>query len=132
MNQTATKRVLLIDLEDSRRDSRAHVLRSQGYEVVDRPSLIDPKHIHNEGTFDLVIVSIPSESAIAIEYGEDLSREIPSLPVLHLTDWGVFLPRGSLARFLAAGSPITLIREIAAMLTGSTHIREIDDSLPTP
>jgi hypothetical protein len=43
-----------------------------------------------------------------------------------LTDVGVFVPRGTLNPAVEAGDPQELMREVAAMLAGSTHIREID------
>jgi hypothetical protein len=47
------------------------------------------------------------------------------LPILPLTDAGVFVPHGTLSRRLATGFPEELMLEVAEMLSGSSHIREL-------
>jgi DNA-binding NtrC family response regulator len=122
-------RVLLIDVWDERRDSRVQILQAQGYEVVVRSTYVDAMRIHNEGSFNLIIVAVHTDSNLPTEYGDTLSKQIPTLPILLLTDQGVLVPRGTLSRCVESGSPKELVREIASMLTGSSHLREVDEGV---
>jgi len=45
--------------------------------------------------------------------------------IAKLTDWGVFVPRGTLSKSIETGSPEALVKEVASMLAGSAHVREI-------
>jgi hypothetical protein len=62
----------------------------------------------------------------AAAYGDRLRKQKPDLPILLLTDIGVFVPHGALNLGLETGYPLELMREVAEMLAGSTHIREIE------
>jgi hypothetical protein len=54
-----------------------------------------------------------------------MRKKHPTLPILLLLDVGVFAPRGTLSRSIETGFPIDMMREIADMLAGSKHIREL-------
>jgi hypothetical protein len=62
----------------------------------------------------------------AAAYSERLRHVRPSLPILLLTDEGVFVPRGALSPNIKTGDPVALMTEIAELLAGSKHIRELD------
>ena len=55
-----------------------------------------------------------------LSYSDHISRVNPDLPILLLTDYGVYVPRGTLSESLKAGSPLELTNRVAAMLAGSS------------
>jgi len=118
------KRILLIDLGDRRRDTRVQLLTHAGYAVEVRNNHIEAEHLDHEGEFDLVIVTLHGSPQKAVKYSDDLNRAKPRLPILLLTDSGVYVPGGTRNQSMETGSPGALIEEIASMLEGSTHIRE--------
>jgi len=118
------KRILLIDLDDRRRDTRVQLLTHAGYAVEVRNNHIEAEHLDHEGEFDLVIVTLHG-SPQAVKYSDDLNRAKPRLPILLLTDSGVYVPRDTRNQSMETGSPGALIEEVASMLAGSTHIREL-------
>lgn len=121
------KRILLIDLEDPRRETRVKMLSGAGYEVKVRTDWVAAHELEHEGTFDLVLLAIHQRGLkSAVDYGERLHAAKSTLPILLLTDVGVFAPRGTLNVSMEGGDPVELMREVASMLAGSTHIREID------
>lgn len=123
--QKGLKRILLIDHHDLRRDTRERLLRNAGYEVVtaDRFDLIEG--YVQEATFDLVVVSIGDNTAgvDAVAYGLRLRAANAALPILALSDNGLYLPKESLITGMQSGYPLELIAEAGRMLLESTHIR---------
>jgi DNA-binding NtrC family response regulator len=119
------KKILLVDLDDARRDSRVKIFQSLGYTVDVRNNHITAERLNHEGAYDLVIIALHRQPEAAAIYSDALSKINPQLPILLLTDYGVFVPSGTLSRSMASGSPLELIREVAAMLEGSTHVREL-------
>ena len=119
------KKILLIDLDDERRASRVSVLQATGYDVDLRRDYVAAESLDDEGIYDLVIIALHDMPDKTLEYSDHLAKNNPDLPVLLLTDHGVFVPRGTLGRNLKAGNPIELMRTIASMLVGSIHIREV-------
>lgn len=120
-----TKRLLLIDSNDDRRGTRVHLLTNVGYAVEVREDYVEAGRLNHEGDFDLVVIALHGNPEKTIEYSDHLSQRAPRLPVLLLTDYGVYVPPGTLSRSLEAGDPAALIGELAAMLSGSTYIREL-------
>lgn len=118
-------RILLVDLDDSRRRSRVQMLESVGYEVETRTNHVAAERLDHEGKFDLVIVTLHCHPEETAAYSNHLSRTNPELPILLLTDTGVFVPKGTLSQSVAAGSVALLIQKVSSMLIGSEHIREI-------
>jgi FixJ family two-component response regulator len=119
------KKILLIDSDDARRKTRVHLLTGSGYTVDLRNDYISAEHLDHEGGFDLIILALNGNTQKAIEYSDQLNRRKPRLPILLLTDFGVYVPPGILSQSIEAGDPAALIREIASMLEGSTHVREL-------
>ena len=119
------KRILLVDLDDSRRASRLQLLTHAGYVVDVRADHIEAERLDHEGEFDLVIVALHGNPQKAATYSDDLSRAKRRLPILLLTDSGVYVPKDTLSRNVEAGSPAALMREVVSMLAGSTHVREL-------
>jgi DNA-binding NtrC family response regulator len=119
------RKILLVDLDDSRRESRVQLLTRSGYVVDVRRDHIEAERLGHEGAFDLVIVALRGSPTKAVEYSDQLCRTDPRLPILLLTDWGVFVPAGTLSRSLETATPDALIHEIARMLESSTHVREL-------
>jgi len=124
VKDTAQK-LLLIDCDDIRRQSRVQMLESVGYEVATRTDYIAAERSDHEGHFDLIIVTLHRHPEDAAAYSDDLSRTEPKLPILLLTDAGVFVPKGTLSQSVGAGSAAQLIQKVSAMLVGSSHIREL-------
>jgi hypothetical protein len=122
-----SKRVLLVDLEDTRRQTRVRMLTQAGHDVQLRVNHVDAEWLDHEGHFDLVILSLHrTKLEEAASYSERLRIRKPDLPVLLLLDVGVFVPRGTLSPSIDTGYPVEFMREVASMLAGSTHIREVD------
>lgn len=122
-----SKRVLLIDLEDTRRQTRVRMLTQAGHDVQLRVNHVDAEWLDHEGHFDLVILSLHrTKLDEAAAYSERLRIRKPTLPVLLLLDVGVFVPRGTLSPSMDTGYPVEFMREVASMIAGSTHIREVE------
>ena len=121
-----SKRILLVDLDDSRRKTRVRMLTGAGYEVECRADHEVSEALENEGTFDLLILALHRKKVDeAAAYTDRLRKKKPTLPILVLLDAGVFVPHGTLSPSIEAGSPLDMMREIAEMLAGSAHIREL-------
>lgn len=112
-------------MDDDRRVTRVHLLTGSGYTVDLRNDYIAADLLDHEGFFDLIILALHGRPEKAIEYSNYLSRAKPLLPILLLTDFGVYAPPGTLSRSVETGDPAALMREIASMLAGSTHVREL-------
>lgn len=120
-----SNQIMFIDVDDERRSTRIKLLERAGYEVTVRSAYIEADRLGDEASFDLIVLALHHGPDGAVSYSDRLSRNNPGLPILLLSDQGLYVPRGTLSKNLEAGSPIELIREIAAMLAGSTHIKEI-------
>jgi DNA-binding NtrC family response regulator len=119
------KKILLIDVHDSRRESRVWLLTHAGYSVDVRWDHVEAERLNHEGQFDLVIVTLHGDPKRAAQYGDSLNRAKPRLPVLLLTDSGVLVPAATRNRSVETGDPAELIQEVASMLAGSTYVREL-------
>lgn len=123
--QNRLNRILLIDHHDRRRDTREQLLRSAGYEVVtaDRFDLVEG--YLQEAAFDLVVVSIADSAAgvDAVAYIQRLRAANAALPILALSDNGLYLPKESFITVMQGGYPFELIAEVGKMLLESAHIR---------
>ena len=126
-DQNTAQKILLIDLDDTRRQSRVQMLESVGYEVETRTNYVAAERLDHESQFDLIIVTLHSHPEDTVAYSDHLSVIDPKLPILLLTDAGVFVPRGTLNDSVGAGSTTRLIQKVSAMLVGSTHIREFGE-----
>jgi|ERR1700722_4043387 len=120
-----TKKILLIDLDDSRRETRIKLLQHDGYDVEVRRDYVTAESLSDEGVYDLVIIAIRELPQKVIEYTDHPAENNPDLPILLLLDHGVFVPRNTLSRHIETGHPIELMQTIASMLVGSIHIREV-------
>jgi CheY-like chemotaxis protein len=125
--QNTAQKILLIDVDDARRHSRVQMLESVGYEVETRANYVLAERLDHEAQFDLIIVALHRHPEDTAAYSDDLSRTDPKLPILLLTDAGVFVPKGTLSESVGAGSTTHLIQKVSVMLVGSTHIRELRD-----
>ena len=124
------ERILLIDLDDTRRETRVHLLVKAGYRVEVHDDHIETEMLNTEQTFDLVILALHQyQLADAAAYSERLRKKNPSLPILLLLDTGVYVPRGTLSHSIETGFPLEMMECIAEMLAGSTHIRELMSEL---
>jgi len=115
------KKVLLIDRNDSRRDTRIRLLADAGYDVETSEEYFQEERSQNEWAFDLVIVALHREDLNeAAAYSERLRQFKPTVPILLLTDVGVFVPRYALSHCIHAGHPVELLAEIAEMIAEKT------------
>lgn len=124
--QDTAQRILLIDSDDLRRQSRVQMLESVGYEVETRANYVVSEQLDHESEFDLIIVTLHRHPEDTAAYSDHLSMAAPQLPILLLTDAGVFVPKGTLSQSVDAGSVSQLIQRVSAMLVGSTHVREFE------
>ena len=124
--QQPPKKILLVDYDDTRRKTRVRMLKAAGYDVELRADHEVAEFLDHEDAFDLLILTIHRKKLEeAAAYSERLRKKKPTLPILLLLDTGVFVPRGTLSQSIEADSPVEMMREIAEMLAGSTHIREL-------
>jgi hypothetical protein len=119
---SVAKRILLVDLEDSRRSTRVALLRSGGYEVGARTLGVEVEG--DEGSFDLVIVAHRDKPESAVVYSDRVATRFPDPPILLLANQGVSPPPGTVSPAMQAGNPEQLIDEIATMLKENTHVRQ--------
>jgi hypothetical protein len=119
------KKLLLVDADDARRASRVWLLSRAGYSVDIRNDYIEAERLDHEGTFDLIIIALHGQPEKTLAYSNHLSRAKPRLPILLLTDSGVFVPPGTLTPKIETGNPGALVGEIASMLAGSIFVREL-------
>lgn len=127
--EIAKKKLLLIDSNDFRRESRVRLLTNAGYLVDLRDDYLSAERLDHERDFDLIILALHGDAEKAIAYSNHLSKNTPQQPILLLTDFGVYVPPGALSRSIEAGDPAVLIRELAAMLAGSAYVRELPISV---
>lgn len=125
-----SKRILLIDLNDPRRETRIKILEQAGYDVEVRTNHAASELLHHEADFDLILLSLHEEKLKeAAAYSNRLAKHYPTLPILLLTDAGIFAPRGTLSRAMEAETPKEMLEQIAEMLAGSKHIHELSDAV---
>jgi hypothetical protein len=120
-------KILLEDLDDGRRDSRTTQLRAAGYDVDSRAERDSADCPANPGTYDLMIFSLHLNPEDAASYVDSLRANNPQQPILLLTDYGVFVPKGCLGQAPPCGP---LAKEVAGLLTGSTEVKELGGQLP--
>ena len=126
VSMNSEKRILLIDLDDARRNTRVRMLTAVGYQVELRDDEVHAEGCNGEPTFDLVILSLHRKHLDdAVAYGGRLRKTNPTLPILLLLDTGVFVPHGTLIQSLETGPPLEMMQCVAEMLTESTHVREL-------
>jgi AmiR/NasT family two-component response regulator len=123
--ESAKKRLLLIDSNDDRRATRVHLLTGSGYSVDVRDDCLSAERLNHDGDFDLIILALHDNTRRAIAYSDQLTRNAPTQPILLLTDFGVYVPPGTLSGSIESGDPAALIRKLASMLAGSTYVREL-------
>jgi hypothetical protein len=111
--------------DDDRRMTRVTLLQQAGYFVEVRRDIKSAQGVENEGTFDLVIIALRLDPERTRAYSNELASHYPGLPILLLTDHGVFAPAGTLGTTLEAGHPIELMSRLASMLAGSSYVRLI-------
>lgn len=107
------KRILLIDRHDPRRDTREWMLRDAGYEVVtvDRFDLVEGQV--QEAAFDLVVISVTDSAAgaKAVTYSQRLRAANADLPILVLSDNGLYLQKKDLSQWCRAATRWSLSRK---------------------
>lgn len=122
-------KILLIDLDDTRRDTRVRLLESRGYQVTVRNDWVASDALDQEGSFDLVILALHrKDMQTAVDYTNRVQRAKPDLPILLLTDVGVYAPKGTLSRSVETDGYAALLENIAEMFEASSHIRELESS----
>lgn len=121
MPQNGLNRILLIDHHDLRRDTREQLLLGAGYEVVtaDRFDLVEG--YVQEAAFDLVVVSVADIESAA--YSQRLRSANAALPILVLSDNGLYLPKESLITVMQSGYSLELVAEVGKMLLESAPVR---------
>ena len=115
-------KILVIDLDQMRRESRVKQLANAGY-VVDALDFHDcQEYTSNPGIYDLMVCSFHQHPEEATEYVDALRVNNPQQPILLLTDYGVFVPHGCLNETPQCAP---LVKEIAGVLTGSSDVEEL-------
>ncbi|HET9695506.1 MAG TPA: hypothetical protein VFP40_01485 [Terriglobales bacterium] len=121
-------RILLVETEHLRRQTRIALLRAAGYEV----EILDLHQAHqvaHESGFDLIVFALETlENCAFMEYREQVSKVAPMVPFLLVADNGAYAPAESIEKVIAAGNPALLLREVASLLTGSERLRNVDQA----
>jgi ActR/RegA family two-component response regulator len=126
-NQPESARILLVDFDDPRRETRVRLLESRGYAVTLRKDYIESEKLDHEGKFDMMILALHQQDLKrAAEYTDQVQRAKPELPILLLTDVGVYAPRGTLSKSVETDGYAALLKTVAEMFASSSHIREFD------
>lgn len=126
-------KILLVDFDDSRRETRVRLLESRGYEVTLRDDYVEAEALDHEGSFDLMIVALHREDLKqAADYTDRVQRAKPDLPILLLTDAGVYAPKGTLSKSVETDGYAALLASIAKMFEASCHIRELETAVHSP
>ena len=132
MTLPARKRILLIDLNDPRRDTRVKILENAGYAVHVSQNHKSAEAMGEELTYDLILLALRHDKfKDVLGYSNRLQSANPNLPILLLSDVGVYVPRGTLSPSMETGHPLELIKEIAQMLTGGGFIQEMNPDAET-
>ena len=119
-------RILLVDLDDARRETRVKLLESRGYEITLRDDYVEAERLDHEGRFDLMIVALRRRHLKeAAAYADRVQRAKPDLPILLLTDAGVYAPKGTLSKSVETDGYAALLKSVADMFESSSHIREL-------
>jgi CheY-like chemotaxis protein len=126
MTRDSAKQILLIDYQDGRRDSRVKILESAGYTITVHDRHQTTEKLEHEDRFDLIVLALHTSPAEAASYSDRLTQQFPRLPILLLTDSGIYVPKGTLSRSMEAGIASELLTNIAEMLAGTSHVREIE------
>jgi hypothetical protein len=111
-------KILLLDQDEGRWESRSKQLANAGYDVTARKAHEYPGNL---GTFDLMVCAFHENPEDAAVYVDALQVSNPQQPILLLTDYGVFVPKGCLEDTPHCAP---LIKEIAGVLTGNSDVRE--------
>ena len=123
-------KILLVDFDDARRETRVRVLESRGYEVTIRNDYIASEALDHEDSFDLMILALHRKDLKkSIDYTNRVQRAKPDLPILLLTDAGVYAPKGTLSKSVETDGHAALLASIAEMFDASSHIRELEASV---
>jgi hypothetical protein len=79
-----------------------------------------------EAGFDLVIVETDNVMRDSVAYGQRLRRINPQLPILLLSEAGLFFPKDVLLSSFSAAqpTPMEVMTKIASLLLASSHRRE--------
>ena len=102
------------------------LLEQAGYEVA-IAARFEEVAPNSENRFDLVLIETAGNAEeTTIAYAERLKLWAPKLPILLLSNKGMFLPKESLLEHFPGGhqTPIETMARIAALLLASTHQRE--------
>lgn len=120
-------KILLVDFDDARRETRVRILESRGYQVTLRNDYVASEALDHEDSFDLMIMALHRKGLKkSIEYTNRLQRAKPDLPILLLTDTGVYAPKGTLSKSVETDGYAALLKSIAEMFEASSHIRELE------
>ncbi|HEU5400774.1 MAG TPA: hypothetical protein VFU86_05420 [Terriglobales bacterium] len=118
--------ILLVDLDDARRETRVKLLESRGYEITLRDDYVEAERLDHEGSFDMMIVALRRRHLKEVaKYADRVQQAKPDLPILLLTDAGVYAPRGTLSKSVETDGHAALLKSVAEMFESSSHIREL-------
>lgn len=116
-----SKKILLIDLDDTRRKTRIQLLESAGYVVDVRTDYVAAEKAADENDYDLVVLALMASVSLAADYASRLQAASPTLPLLILTDAGVYAPKGMHSD--DGREPREFLARVAGLLLGSKHVR---------
>ena len=129
MAPSPRKRILLVDVDDPRAKTRVKMLLAAGYEVEVREDDSVSELLAHEDSFDLILLSLHQKGLEhACAYSDAVAKKFPGLPILLVTDAGIFAAKGTLSRSIDGWEAAEMMKEIASMLVGSTHIPGIISS----
>lgn len=120
----AEKTILLIDLDDPRRETRVLILSRAGYKVQVCADFSTVDHKVADAGFDLIILALrETHLKSAVRCSERLQRAHPTLPLLLLPDRAAFV-ESQLKKVstIRSGDPEEMMRAVAELLQESGHV----------
>jgi hypothetical protein len=119
-------RILLVEKEHLRRQTRIALLKTAGYEV----EVLDLHQIHqigNESRFDLIMFALETlDSSVYLEYRTQVSKMAPLVPFLLVADNGAYAPAESFDRVISAGNPSKILGEVAGILAVAERLPAVE------
>jgi DNA-binding response OmpR family regulator len=104
---------LLIDEDDERRMTQVALLKYGVYSVEVRKDFKAAQSIADEGAFDLIILALRIDADETSSYSNELACHNAGLPILLLTDHGMFALHATVTATMEAGRPMELMSQVA-------------------
>lgn len=118
-NQPESARILLVDFDDPRRETRVRLLEWSWLRSDSPQGLY---RIGKTGPRGKIRHDDPGSAPAGFEQSRRVQRTKPELPILLLTDVGVYAPKGTLSKSVETDGYAALLKTVAKMFASSTEL----------